>query len=103
MSAARSVTATFTLNRYTLTVSKANVVGIGNGTVTSSSSPASPTQINCGNTCSAFFDYGTVVTLTATPNMLSVFDGWTGCDAASGNSCTVAIGAARSVIAHFLP
>ena len=93
---------TFTV-RFTLTVSKANTLGIGNGTVTSTSSPASPTQINCGGTCSASFDYGTVVTLTAAPNFGSIFNGWTGCDAVSDDTCTVTIGAARSVTANFLP
>src|SRR5205807_1565926 len=76
MSASRSVTATFNLQSFTLTVSKA---GLGRGTVTSTSSPGSPTQIDCGTTCSgasAPFNYGTVVTLTATPGTLSLFTGW---------------------------
>ncbi len=103
MSAARSVTATFTLQRFTLTVYKASILGIGNGTVTSNSIPASPTQINCGPTCSASYDYGTVVTLSARPNFLSVFDHWSDCDAVSGRTCTVTMSAARSVTANFLP
>src|SRR6266849_4435683 len=103
MSAARSVTANFTLQRFTLTVYKASILGIGNGTVTSNSIPASPTQINCGPTCSASYDYGTVVTLSARPNFLSVFDHWSDCDAVSGRTCTVTMSAARSVTANFLP
>jgi uncharacterized protein (UPF0548 family) len=100
MSAARAVTATFTLQRFTLTVNKASPLGIGNGTVTSSDG-----GINCGPTCSASYDYGTVVTLTATPNSLppSIFNGWSGCDAVSGTTCIVAMSAARSVTANFLP
>ena len=94
MSAARSVTATFTLQRFTLTVSKAGI--IGGGTVTSSDG-----GINCGPTCSASYGSGTVVTLTATPAFGSLFTGWSGCDAASGTTCTVTMSAARSVTATF--
>jgi hypothetical protein len=103
MRAARSVTATFTLRRFTLTVNKASLLGIGSGTVTSSSNPASPNQINCGDTCSATYDYSTVVTLKATPGLLSIFNGWSGCDAVSGTTCTVTMIGARSVTANFLP
>jgi hypothetical protein len=103
MSAGRSVTATFTLQIFTLTVSRANTFGIGNGTVTSTSNPRSSSQINCGPTCSASYGDGTVVTLTATPGFLSTFDSWSGCDAASGMTCTVTVNEARSVTAHFLP
>src|SRR2546428_97530 len=68
--AATAVTATFDRQRFTLTVNKA---GIGNGTVTSS-----PAGIDCGATCSAAYDSGTVVTLTATPASGSTFTGWSG-------------------------
>jgi hypothetical protein len=103
MNAARSVTATFTLQRFTLSVNKTNTLGLGDGTVTSTSSPASPGQINCGGTCSASYDYGTVVTLTADPNAISLFNGWSGCDSASDTTCSVTIRAAKSVTASFLP
>jgi len=102
MNAAKSVTATFTLQTFPLSVSKSNLL-LGNGTVTSSSNPPSANQINCGSTCSATYNYGTIVTLTATPDLLSSFTGWDGCDTASGATCTVTINAARSVTAHFLP
>ena len=95
MSAARSVTATFTRQTFTLTVNK---TGIISGTVTSD-----PAGINCGATCSAAYNSGTVVTLTATPGFLSVFSGWSGCDTVSGTTCTVTMSAARSVTANFLP
>jgi hypothetical protein len=97
------VTATFTLQTFALTVTKSSTLGVGSGTVSSTSTPASPTQIDCGSRCSVSFDYGTVVTLTATPGMLSLFDGWTGCDSASGDTCTVTVTSARSVRANFLP
>jgi hypothetical protein len=100
MNAARSVTATFTANvpRFTLTVSKG---GAGSGTVTSTSNPNSATQINCGTACSATYDSGTVVTLTAQADTSSTFSSWTGCDSASGPTCTVTMNAARSVTATF--
>jgi hypothetical protein len=93
MNASRSVVVAFR-QQFILTVSK---TGMGGGTVTSS-----PGGINCGSTCSAVYDSDTVVTLTATPAMLSVFNGWTGCDTVSGASCTVRMSAAKSVAADFL-
>src|SRR2546427_5707896 len=80
----------------TLTVTKTGI--IGSGTVTSSDG-----GINCGATCSASYNSGTTVTLTATPNFLSIFAGWDGCDTASGTTCTLTMSAAREVTAHFLP
>src|SRR5439155_14476479 len=59
MNASRSVTATFNVQRFTLTVSKG---GTGTGTVTSSDG-----GISCGPTCattSAAYGSGTLVTLT---------------------------------------
>lgn len=94
MNASKPVTATFTLLRFALSVDKP---GIGAGTVTSS-----PGGIDCGSTCSTSYDYGTVVTLTASPALGSLFVGWNGCDAASGATCAVTIGAARSVSANFV-
>ena len=96
MSAARSVTASFTLQRFTLSVNKAGI--IGGGTVTSSDG-----GINCGPTCLASYTSGTTVTLTATPAFGSIFAGWSGCDAVSGTFCSVTMSAARSVTANFLP
>jgi hypothetical protein len=98
MSEAKSVAATFTLQQFALTVTKE---GIGRGTVTSSSDPAGSTQIDCGTACSASFDWGTVVTLTATPGFANRFFGWSGCDAASGPTCTITIRADGAVTATF--
>ena len=95
MSAARSVTASFTLQRFTLSVNKAGI--IGGGTVTSSDG-----GINCGPTCLASYTSGTTVTLTATPAFGNVFTGWSGCDTVSGTTCTVTMSSARSVTASFL-
>ena len=89
--AAKSITATFNAPpQHRLTVSKS---GSGSGTVTSS-----PAGINCGSTCSALFDEGTSVTLTATADQ---FSGWTGCDSVSGNRCTVDVTADKGVSATF--
>ena len=58
---------------------------------------------NCGASCSASYDSGTPVTLTATPASGSRFTGWSGCDTVSGTTCTVTMNAARSVTASFAP
>lgn len=52
----------------TLTINKG---GTGMGTVTSY-----PEGINCGSNCQARYSFGTVVTLTATPDGGSYFSGW---------------------------
>jgi len=96
MGVARSVTATFSLQRFTLTVRK---TGLGSGTVTSS-----PPGITCGSDCTEPYIIDTVVTLTATWNLPNVFMGWTVCDTvgSTGETCTVTMRAARSVTADFL-
>ena len=65
---ATSVTATFTFITYPLKISKQ---GVGSGLVSSSDS-----LIQCGVSCSANYDPGSVVTLTATPDIGSRFLGW---------------------------
>ncbi|HWU87283.1 MAG TPA: hypothetical protein VN253_08410, partial [Kofleriaceae bacterium] len=67
---ATMVTADFALKRYDLTVTKA---GLGAGTVMSA-----PAGIDCGATCTAAYDAGTLVTLTASPAAGSLFAGWSG-------------------------
>jgi hypothetical protein len=79
-------------SQYTLTVSKS---GTGSGTVTSS-----PSGINCGSTCSAGYDGGTVVTLTATPSGSDTFAGWGGACAGTG-ACTVTMDAEKAVTVTF--
>ncbi len=74
---------------YTLSVA---LSGAGTATIASN-----PPGIDCGNTCTYTFNSGAPVTLTATPAAGSVLMGWTGCSAASGNSCTVQMDEARSV------
>jgi uncharacterized protein (DUF2141 family) len=73
---------------YTLTVTK---VGTGSGTVTSS-----PAGIDCGSNCSATFNSGTPIALTATPGAGSVFAGWSGTGCTTG-SLTLAANTTCSV------
>ena len=94
MTAAKSVTATFALNKYALTVAKA---GTGQGTVTSA-----PTGINCGADCGESYNHGTAVALTASPAAGSTFAGWSGACTGTG-ACAVSMTAAKSVTATFVP
>ncbi len=50
-----------------------NLAGSGTGTVTSAL-----VGVNCGTDCTEVYDKDTVVTLTATPDVGSVFVGWSG-------------------------
>ena len=91
MTAARTVGATFAIQRYTLTVTAPT-----NGTITA-------TGINCGTggvDCSEIYDYGTVVPLTATPATGYDFGAWTGACTGTG-ACSVTMTAARTVGATF--
>ena len=92
MTQARNVTATF-IPQFTLTVVKA---GTGSGTVTSS-----PAGITCGSTCSALFDSGTSVTLTATADSGTTFAALTGGGCSGTSTCTVSMTQARNVTATF--
>ncbi|MEO8302741.1 MAG: IPTL-CTERM sorting domain-containing protein [Betaproteobacteria bacterium] len=94
MTAAKSVTATFNIQQFRLTVSKA---GTGTGTVTSDVG-----GINCGATCFADYNSGTVVTLTASPTT-GVFAGWSGGGCSGTGTCVVTMNAAKTVTATFAP
>ena len=65
------------------------------GTVTSN-----PTGIDCGTTCSAWFDGAAQVTLAAFPATGSVFKGWSGACSGTG-PCVVTMDGAKSVTATF--
>ncbi len=79
---------------FTLTVSPA---GTGSGTVTSGDG-----NISCPSVCSFSYTSGTSVTLTASPDSGSTFDGWTGggCSG-TATTCTVTMDQARNVTATF--
>jgi hypothetical protein len=92
LSAATTVTAAFDVRQETITVTKA---GTGNGVVSST-----PLGIACGSDCAADFDYGTVVTLSASPAPGSTFAGWSG--ACTGTAdCMVTLESAVDVTATF--
>lgn len=92
MTAATSVTATFATAVYNLTVTKP---GTGTGTVTGSDG-----LINCGYTCSANYESGKSVTLTASAASGSTFTGWSGACSGTG-SCILTMTSAQSVTANF--
>src|SRR5207245_2297156 len=93
-SGGRSGSTTLTVRaRFSLAVIRE---GTGNGTVTSN-----PPGINCGNTCSASYNSGTQVTLTATPDFLWAFAGWSGGGCSGTGRCTVTITANTTVTARF--
>ena len=94
MDKAYTVKATF-IGPSTLKVQK-TAKNKGAGVVTSSDG-----KISCGPTCQGSYLYNSTVTLTATPDPLSVFSSWTGCDSASGNTCTVTATKAKTVKATF--
>src|SRR5207247_1962361 len=94
LNAATTVTATFAVQAFTLTV---NNTGSGIGTVTSS-----PAGIACGATCIAAYAGGTTVILTATPAAGSTFSGWSGGGCSGTGTCIVTMSAAASVTAGFV-
>src|SRR5260370_19390364 len=94
MTSAQAVTATF-IQTFALTITKQ---GAGTGTVTSSDGP-----INCGTACSAIYNSGTTVTLTATQAAGSTFTGWGGTACAGIQSCTLTLKAAQTVSASVVP
>ena len=91
MTAARSCTANFSVVQYALTVA---ISPAGGGSVSST-----PAGISCPTTCTANFNSGTVVALTATPASGYTFANWTGnADCPDG---AVTMTAARSCTANF--
>jgi len=94
MSAARTVTATFSVPGYkTLTV---NMSGNGTGTVTSS-----PEGIDCPGSCIYSFPDNTPVTLTATPGLLSIFEGWSQGACSGTGTCQITMDADKQALATF--
>src|SRR5438270_4331835 len=72
-----------------------SLTGSASGVVTSN-----PAGINCGQTCTASFNSGTSVTLTATPSAGDTFAGWSGVCSGTG-ICTVTLNTAMTVAASF--
>jgi len=95
MTAAQSVTATFSADSatsYSLVVTK-----VGTGTVTSA-----PVGISCGTSCNKSYAVNTAVTLAAAPAAGWQFAGWSGACTGTG-TCSVTMNAAKSVTATFKP
>jgi hypothetical protein len=93
--AAAEVIATFTINQYELTVSR---LGSGGGTLLSS-----PAGIICGDVCTATFEQGAEVVLTAVPGADSSLDGWGGdCAGINGLVCTLTLTADSAVTVTFV-
>lgn len=98
LAAAATVTPTFAIRTYTLTVNKVEDGGAAGGVT---SQGATTPAIDCGATCSGVYNYGTTVNLVATPTM-QYFGGWSGaCSGFAG--CSVAMTADRTVTARFNP
>jgi subtilisin family serine protease len=103
MSAARTVTATFTL-RYPLGISVSKARAASAGEVVSE-----PAGLMCGTAaagtgsayCAALFPSSTSVKLTATPKAGTTFAGWGGACSGTAPTCTVSMSAARGVTARF--
>ena len=93
MTTALGCTAQFDLIHYPLLVL---FPGTGTGTVTSS-----PAGINCGTDCQEDYPAGTPVTLTATAQQGSTFNGWAGACSGNGATCQVTITELTGVTANF--
>jgi FG-GAP-like repeat/Divergent InlB B-repeat domain len=94
MNAAKTVQANFVLG-YVLSVTTDQVYGAGKVI-------SAPAGIDCGTACRAVVSPGGSVTLTAVPNVGSLFVGWSG-DSCSGTApCIVAMNQPRNVKAAFV-
>jgi hypothetical protein len=82
-------------SQFTLSVGRTNV-----GTVVATPSGVDR-ALNCGSACSAKFNAGTAVTLTATPPAGLQFLNWAGACSGVSASCTVTMNADTSVQAVF--
>ncbi|MBK9030190.1 MAG: InlB B-repeat-containing protein [Myxococcales bacterium] len=96
LTSSTTVTATFTLDRYTLTLAP-----LGTGAAYASITSA-PAGINCGTDCAELYDHGTTVTLTASGGAGATFDGWPATSGCSGTgTCVVTIAAATTISPRF--
>jgi hypothetical protein len=78
-----------------------HVLTVVNSSSSSSSGIVTGGGINCGSTCTAQIASGTSVSLVAAAAAGSIFNGWFGCDTASGSACTLTMNGNRTVSALF--
>jgi Divergent InlB B-repeat domain len=90
MTAAQTVTATFTTQTFPLTVTVSGQGGVG----------STPAGVECQPTCTAQFASGTAVTLAAQAAPGWAFQGFSG--ACTGTTCAVTMSQAQSVTATFV-
>ncbi len=76
---------------YSISVTKS---GNGSGTVTSDVA-----GINCGSECVDIYEQNDIVTFTATEDLCSIFQGWTG--DCNGMTCVITVDIAKSANAEF--
>ena len=95
LDADKTVTATFDPTQYQLTITK---LGTGLGIVAST---VPLKAIECGETCSATFAHGTVVTLVSSTAVGSRFGSWSGCTVGVAGDCTVTMDGPKTVTATF--
>ena len=100
MDAAKSVTATFVLKTFALTV-----VGGGNGSGSVASNPVGVACAISGGAasgdCAESYNHGTVVTLAASPSANNTFLGWSGGGCSGTGPCQVTVDQAYTVTASF--
>jgi Carboxypeptidase regulatory-like domain/Divergent InlB B-repeat domain len=87
---------------FTKITHRVSVAVTGSGSVVDSESG----RLACGEsegTCSAEYDEGTEVTLTARPDQFHQLIGWTGCTTSSGDECQVTVDAAAQIGVTFAP
>ncbi len=90
-----NTTATFS------TLYKLSVGRTSNGTVTGTPNGEFNSSINCGNSCSATYLQGTVVTLTASPAAGRTFTGWSGVCSGTALSCSFTMTRDSSATANY--
>jgi len=95
VNSALSVGATFT-QVFTLSTSRS-----GNGLILGTPYGEFSNYISCGNSCSAKFQKGTTVTLTATPANGATFTGWSGACSGNSSTCNVIINQDTKAQANF--
>ena len=95
MNSTEDISATFNAVSFPATVT---TLGAGTGTVTSQ-----PSGIDCPPTCSAYFNNGSTTILTANAAAGSAFDGWSGACTGTNGTCSLAMTAAQTAKATFVP